>query len=63
MDDLERQITEIRRTVLNLYNSATESSENDTRLMKEIEEIKKRLTDIEDFLGNQNERGKIKTEK
>ena len=54
MDDIERQIAEIRKTVLNLCNAATESSENDKRLMAEIEEIKKRLTDIETFLSEQN---------
>ena len=63
MDDLERQITEIRRTVLRLCTYELESRNQETELMKEIEEIKKRLTDIEDFLGNQNERGKIKAEK
>ena len=62
MDDLERQITEIRTTVLNLCTNELESRKQDTQLIKEIEEIKKRLTDIEDFLGNQNGRGKLKTD-
>ena len=62
MDDLERQITEIRRTVLRLCTYELESRNQETELMKEIEEIKKRLTDIEDLLGNRNEKGKLKTD-
>ena len=54
MDDLERQIVEIRSTVLRLCTFELESRKNDKRLMEEIEEIKKWLTNIENFLSKQN---------
>ena len=54
MDDIERQIAEIRKTVLNLCNAEMKSGENSNRFMAENKEIKKRLTDIEKILSEQN---------
>ena len=58
MDDVERQIGEIRTAVLNLCNAEMKSGENDRRLAAEIEEIKKCLTNIEEILSENGKKKK-----